>query len=132
MKMTLWIASLLSLAISVTVWAEVLNIPGPAAVEAEDEIPQPEAIDEDGEMHHSEMTDIESQPAEVVLITLPGKGMTKDSVEERFGSPAERIEAVGEPPISRWIYGSFIVYFEYDHVIHAVNHSPGHSAGHAN
>ncbi len=119
MKMTLWLASLFSLAISATVVAEVLEIPQPEAVEVESEFPQPEAIE--SEIPQSDMTDIESQPAEVVLTTLPGRGMTKDSVEERFGSPADKIEAVGEPPISRWLYGSFTVYFEYDHVIHAVN-----------
>jgi len=110
MKMTLWLASLFSLAISATVLAEVLEIPQPEPTDIESEIPRPEA------------TDIENQPTEVISITLPGKGMTKDSVEKRFGSPAEKIEAVGEPPISRWVYGSFTVYFEYDHVIHAVHH----------
>ncbi|VAW97029.1 hypothetical protein MNBD_GAMMA21-816 [hydrothermal vent metagenome] len=127
MKMTLWIASLFSLAITAPVLGEVLNIPEVEAMPEtiETEIPQPEAIDAEidngGEIPQPEMTDIESQPADVISITLPGKGMSKDSVEERFGSPAEKIEAVGEPPISRWLYGSFTVYFEYDHVIHAVN-----------
>jgi len=126
MKMTLWLASLFSLAISAPISAEVLNIPSPEAMEAEAEIPQPEAIDveidTEGEIPQPDMTDIESQPADFISITLPGKGMTKDSVEERFGSPADKGEAVGEPPITRWQYGSFTVYFEYDHVIHAVNH----------
>jgi hypothetical protein len=27
---------------------------------------------------------------------------------------------VGKPPISRWEYPGFIVYFESDHVIHSV------------
>jgi len=115
MKMTLWLASLFSLAISATVVAEVLEIPQPEAIETE--IPE-----SDSEIPQPDTTDIESQPTEVVTTTLPGKGMTKDSVEERFGSPVEKIEAVGEPPISRWLYGRFTVYFEYDHVIHAVNH----------
>jgi hypothetical protein len=30
------------------------------------------------------------------------------------------IPAVGRPPISRWEYPGFIVYFEHEHVIHAV------------
>jgi len=126
MKMTLWLASLFSLAISASSSAEVLNIPAPEAIEAEAEMPQPEIIeteiDMEGEIPQPEMTDIEGQPADVISVTLPGKGMTKDSVEERFGSPADKGEAVGEPPITRWQYGSFTVYFEYDHVIHAVNH----------
>ena len=53
-------------------------------------------------------------------IQLPGRGMTKEAVEESFGTPLEKIAAVGEPPISRWLYHKFTVYFEYEHVIHAV------------
>jgi len=34
--------------------------------------------------------------------------------------PAERHEAVGQPPITRWDYPTFSVYFENDRVIHAV------------
>ena len=49
----------------------------------------------------------------------PRRGMSMDSVESRFGAPSSRISAVGEPPISRWEYPGFIVYFEYEHVVHA-------------
>ncbi len=121
MKITLWLASLFSLAISASVMAEVLEIPQPETINRVSDIPQPEAMDNENEIPEADTTDIDNQPADIISITLPGKGMTKDAVEERFGSPVERIEAVGEPPISRWIYGSFTVYFEYDHVIHAVN-----------
>lgn len=35
--------------------------------------------------------------------------------------------AVGQPPITRWDYRSFSVYFEYDHVINSVlHHQPHH------
>ncbi len=50
----------------------------------------------------------------------PVRGMSMESVEAAYGAPATRTGAVGEPPISRWDYPAFIVYFEYDHVIHAV------------
>ena len=50
----------------------------------------------------------------------PTRGQTKARVEERFGTPVAMIAAVGEPPISRWEYPSFVVYFEHDRVIHAV------------
>lgn len=50
----------------------------------------------------------------------PARGTTKASVEQRFGEPTRMIAAVGDPPISRWEYPTFIVYFEYDRVIHAV------------
>lgn len=50
----------------------------------------------------------------------PARGMTQDRVEAEFGTPESRIAPVGDPPISRWEYAGFIVYFEYDRVIHAV------------
>ena len=50
----------------------------------------------------------------------PTRGMTESRVEEKFGSPVSKVAPVGEPPISRWEYPGFIVYFEYDRVIHAV------------
>ncbi len=50
----------------------------------------------------------------------PTRGMSMDRVEARFGTPVNRMAAVGEPPISRWEYPDFTVYFEYQFVIHAV------------
>ena len=50
----------------------------------------------------------------------PTRGMSEALVEAKFGSPKSKRAAVGEPPISRWEYDNFIVYFEYDKVIHAV------------
>ena len=50
----------------------------------------------------------------------PTRGMTQDSVEQKFGIPESRQAPVGDPPISRWDYKEFIVFFEYDRVIHAV------------
>ena len=49
----------------------------------------------------------------------PRRGMTMANVESRFGAPTSRVAAIGDPPISRWEYPSFIVYFEYEHVLHA-------------
>lgn len=49
----------------------------------------------------------------------PSRGMSMAGVEARYGTPSSRVSAVGEPPISRWEYPGFIVYFEYDHVVHA-------------
>lgn len=53
-------------------------------------------------------------------VTKPKKGMTMAQVESRFGAPKDRRGAVGEPPISRWVYPEFTVYFEHSHVIHSV------------
>jgi hypothetical protein len=50
----------------------------------------------------------------------PKSGMTMANVEKSFGSPTQRHEAVGQPPITRWDYPTFSVYFENDRVIHAV------------
>jgi hypothetical protein len=47
--------------------------------------------------------------------------MSQASVESTYGSPNSKVPAVGDPPISRWEYGDFIVFFEYDKVIHSVN-----------
>ncbi len=53
-------------------------------------------------------------------VTLPGRGMTMIQVEEKFGPPLEKHPEVGEPPITRWDYDDFSVYFEYQYVINAV------------
>lgn len=50
----------------------------------------------------------------------PTRGMSMANVEARYGAPSARVAAIGEPPISRWEYPEFVVYFEYDHVVHAV------------
>ena len=50
----------------------------------------------------------------------PTRGMTQAKVESRFGAPATVKAPVGDPPITRWEYADFVVYFEYDKVIHAV------------
>lgn len=51
----------------------------------------------------------------------PTRGMTQDAVEASFGAPASARAAVGDPPITRWEYPDFVVFFEYDRVIHAVS-----------
>ena len=53
-------------------------------------------------------------------VKLPARGSTMNSVEAAFGAPSQREPAVGEPPITRWDYPAFVVYFEHDKVIHSV------------
>jgi hypothetical protein len=53
-------------------------------------------------------------------VDVPGRGLSMTAVEARFGAPKTRHEAVGKPPITRWDYESFSVYFEYQHVVHSV------------
>lgn len=55
----------------------------------------------------------------------PDKGMSMSAVEKRFGEPSQKHAAVGgtggkQPPITRWDYPGFSVFFERDLVIHAV------------
>ena len=55
----------------------------------------------------------------------PSSGMSMDSVEAKYGAPTRRVPAVGgasaqQPPITRWEYPGFVVYFENNRVIHTV------------
>jgi hypothetical protein len=50
----------------------------------------------------------------------PKSGTSMDSVEQSYGAPSEKHGAVGNPPITRWDYPGFSVYFENDRVIHSV------------
>jgi hypothetical protein len=53
-------------------------------------------------------------------VATPTRGMTMDQVATKFGAPVTKVPAVGNPPISRWEYPGFVVYFEHEHVIHSV------------
>lgn len=53
-------------------------------------------------------------------IDMPSKGMSKERVKNLFGEPLEEIPAKGQPPISRWKYQDFTVYFDSNAVIHCV------------
>jgi len=50
----------------------------------------------------------------------PRAGMSMTAVESTYGAPTDRRSAIGEPPITRWDYPTFSVYFEHDLVVHAV------------
>ena len=41
-------------------------------------------------------------------------------VEREYGEPRRRHAPVGQPPITRWDYPAYRLYFEYDRLIHAV------------
>lgn len=55
-------------------------------------------------------------------IVLPVRGESKRAVLERYGLADQEHPAVGQPPITRWDYRDFSVYFEYDHVVDSVLH----------
>ncbi len=55
----------------------------------------------------------------------PSAGMSMTAVESTYGAPTQRHAPVGgavaeQPPITRWDYPGFSVYFERETVIHAV------------
>jgi hypothetical protein len=56
---------------------------------------------------------------------LPQRGMSMAQVQENFGAPARKHAPVGggsrnNPPITRWDYPAFSVYFEHGHVVDSV------------
>ena len=50
----------------------------------------------------------------------PSRGMTQSRVQSKYGQPSSVKAPIGEPPITRWEYSDFVVFFEHDKVIHAV------------
>ncbi|MCW8899423.1 MAG: hypothetical protein OQK95_01980 [Gammaproteobacteria bacterium] len=98
---------LLLVGLSANLSAEEISIPAPKAG------PTP-----------SEMTTLEeaTSPVEATeySVKLPGRGMSMEMVQNRFGEALEKYSAVGDPPITKWVYQNFTVYFESEFVIHAV------------
>jgi hypothetical protein len=56
-------------------------------------------------------------------VTKPKRGITMTQVEAKFGAPVTKHDAVGQPPITRWDYAGFSVFFEHDRVIDSVTTS---------
>ncbi len=55
-------------------------------------------------------------------LSMPSRGDSKNLVLDRFGLADEERLPVGHPPITRWDYRYFSVYFEGDRVINSVLH----------
>ena len=58
-------------------------------------------------------------------VELPRRGALMAEVEAKFGAPLRKHAPVGgnlpqHPPITRWDYPQFSVYFEHTHVVNAV------------
>jgi hypothetical protein len=51
-------------------------------------------------------------------VARPAGGMSMDQVLQQYGEPQQRLGPVGEPPITHWVYGDTIVYFEHQVVPH--------------
>jgi hypothetical protein len=57
--------------------------------------------------------------------SAPRKGLTMSQVVKQFGEPQTKHAAVGggsahQPPITRWDYNGFSVFFEHEHVVDSV------------
>lgn len=55
-------------------------------------------------------------------VPRPSSGSSMAQVAARFGEPDSRRDAIGDPPITRWVYPGYTVYFEHDRVIEVVVH----------
>ena len=67
----------------------------------------------------AEVLDMRSVGA-TAAVNAPSRGASMETVKAQYGEPLDRTPAVGQPPITRWNYENFTVYFEYDLVIHSV------------
>ncbi|MGA8278514.1 MAG: hypothetical protein WB784_09990 [Rhodanobacteraceae bacterium] len=64
-------------------------------------------------VHHASRSDV------------PVRGMTMAQVERHYGAPLEKLPTAGgdtskHPPIHRWRYAGYTVYFERNLVLHSV------------
>lgn len=75
-------------------------------------------------LSHSSYADnvlIPGHVASEINMELPQRGTSMDNVRYKFGNPNQEKLPVGNPPITQWEYDGFNVFFEHQHVIHAVN-----------
>ena len=52
----------------------------------------------------------------------PTRGMTMNQVKQRYGNPDVEHPWVGHPPITRWDYSNYSVFFEHQYVLTSVVH----------
>lgn len=55
-------------------------------------------------------------------IPRPTRGMNMDQVKRQYGAPPITHPRIGEPPITRWEYSDYSVFFEHQHVLTSVIH----------
>ena len=106
----------------------------PVPEESSSNIPAPETTMQDtvSEETNTETTTNVQQTGDVIqmqgtpantrfmVINFPVRGMDMSKVLNELGEPNTRFPAVGNPPITRWVYSDRTVFFEYSHVIHVV------------
>lgn len=55
-------------------------------------------------------------------ISRPTRGMSMNQVQREYGDPSTTHPWVGQPPITRWDYPEFSVFFEHQYVLTSVVH----------
>ncbi|MCB1858296.1 MAG: hypothetical protein KDI63_08490 [Gammaproteobacteria bacterium] len=64
---------------------------------------------------------IENSPANTSDgIPRPLRGQHMEQVRQHYGEPVRRLAPVGDPPITRWDYDRYTVYFENQTVLRSV------------
>ena len=74
---------------------------------------------------HADTFDVRKNAAMGNRSDLPRRGLSMAEVEQRYGAPVEKLPTAGgdaprHPPINRWRYNGYTVYFERNRVIHSV------------
>jgi hypothetical protein len=74
---------------------------------------------------HADTFDVRKNADRSNRADVPQRGMSMAQVERLFGAPIDKMPTAGgdaprHPPINRWRYNGYTVYFERDRVIHSV------------
>lgn len=64
----------------------------------------------------------EATPNSADGLPRPTRSMKMATVKDKFGEPLQEHPQVGEPPIARWDYDGYSVFFEHDQVLTTVVH----------
>jgi hypothetical protein len=55
---------------------------------------------------------------------VPQRGLSMNQVTTTYGEPLMKFDSIGNPPITKWEYPDFLVYFERSWVIRSVVKKP--------
>jgi hypothetical protein len=74
---------------------------------------------------HADTFDVRKNVRHGASGDMPRRGLSMAQVERLYGAPVEKLPTAGgdaprHPPINRWRYNGYTVYFERNRVIHSV------------
>jgi hypothetical protein len=74
---------------------------------------------------HADTFDVRKNARQSSMGDLPRRGLSMAQVEQRYGAPVDKLPTAGgdaprHPPINRWRYNGYTVYFERNRVLHSV------------